>query len=312
MNSNTNINNLTNPLYGSSQTKMKRKSERLKYYFLTPTLAVLIFMTIVPLIFSLFVSLTNYKLTHPKNWSFVGIRNFLRAFADSSIQTSFLNTVIYVAASIAIQFILGMLLALLLDRKIKGISYIRTLLLLPMMVTPVAAGLLWRWLFNTDYGLINYFLSRWFGVTPQNWLGDNTLAMISVILVDVWMWTPFVILSLSAGLQSLSEEPIEAAMIDGASNWQMFRYITLPRLEPIIAVVLLIRTIDASARSFDVVWTLTNGGPGVSTELLSLRIYRLAFKFSETGYASAVSWLYLILVIVLTTRFVSYLYKQEK
>lgn len=293
------------------EMKIGSKSNKIKYYFLVPALTVLIFMTIVPLIFSLGVSFTNYSPTRIGSWSFIGFENFIRAFTDSEIGTSFINNVIFVVVSVTIEFVLGMVIALLLNRKTRGISFIRTMFLLPMMVTPVAVGLMWRWLLNTDYGLLNYFIEQVFGVTSINWLGSYSLAMPSIIMVDIWKWTPFMILSLLAGLQSLSQEPIEAARIDGASNWQIFRYVTLPRLKNIIFVILLIRTIDCLTRSFDVVWTLTNGGPGLSTELLSLRIYRLAFKFWETGYASAVSWLYLLLVIFITTRFISYLYKQE-
>ncbi|MDI3547552.1 MAG: multiple sugar transport system permease protein [Halanaerobiales bacterium] len=293
------------------EMKIGSKSNKIKYYFLVPALTVLIFMTIVPLIFSLGVSFTNYSPTRIGSWSFIGFENFIRTFTDSEIGTSFINNVIFVVVSVTIEFVLGMVIALLLNRKIRGISFIRTMFLLPMMVTPVAVGLMWRWLLNTDYGLLNYFIEQVFGITSINWLGSYSLAMPSIILVDIWKWTPFMILSLLAGLQSLSQEPIEAARIDGASNWQIFRYVTLPRLKNIIFVILLIRTIDCLTRSFDVVWTLTNGGPGLSTELLSLRIYRLAFKFWETGYASAVSWLYLLLVIFITTRFISYLYKQE-
>jgi multiple sugar transport system permease protein len=290
---------------------MKTKKDRLKYYLFIPTLSVLIFMTIVPLIFSLFTSFTNYKVIDSINWDFVGFKNYIRALTDSVIIRSFFNTTIFVGIAVLIEFILGMLIALLLNRKLKGISFIRTFLLLPMMVTPVAVGLMWRWMYNTDYGLINYFLSSWFGMEAINWLGDARFAMPAVILVDVWQWTPFVILTILAGLQSLPEDPIEAAHMDGASYWQIFRHVTLPQLKPIILVVLLIRTIDAFNRSFDVVWTLTNGGPGIITELLSLRIYRIAFKYWETGYASAISWIYLIIVLIVTTLFIRSLYKED-
>lgn len=290
--------------------KLRVESGRFKYYLFIPTLVILIFMTIVPLAFSLITSFTSYKATEAGSFSFNGVDNFARAFQDPDIWASFWNTITYVFFSVSIEFVLGLSMALLLNRNIRGITFIRTFLLLPMMVTPVAVGLLWRWMFNTDYGLINYFAGSWFGMNPVNWLGEHTYAMPIVILVDVWQWTPFIILSLLAGLQSLSDEPYEAANIDGASAFQIFRFITLPQLKSIILVVLLIRTIDAF-KSFDVVWTLTNGGPGNSTELFSSRIYRIAFKFWETGYASAVSWLFLLVVMVITSLFIRYLYRED-
>lgn len=289
----------------------RQKKDRLKYYLFIPTLAILISMTIVPLVFSLFTSLTNYQVINPTNWEFVGFQNYGRAFTDPEVRISFLNTILFVFCAVTIEFLLGLCIALLLNRKIKGISFIRTFLLLPMMVTPVAVGLMWRWMYNTDYGLINYFLKVVFGIDALNWLGDARFAMPAAILVDIWQWTPFVILTLLAGLQSLPDEPVEAAQIDGASNWQVFKYITLPQLKSIILVVLLIRVIDAFNRSFDVVWTLTNGGPGTSTELLSLRIYRIAFKYWETGLASAISWIYLLIVLIVTTLFIKRLYKED-
>jgi multiple sugar transport system permease protein len=294
----------------AARKKLRIESGKFKYYLFIPTLVILIFMTIVPLAFSLVTSFTSYKATDEGSFVFNGVDNFIRAWGDTDIRAAFWNTLTYVFFCVGIEFLLGMAMAVLLNRQVRGITFIRTFLLLPMMVTPVAVGLLWRWMFNTDYGLINYFASAWFGMEPINWLGEHTLAMPVIILVDVWQWTPFVILSLLAGLQSLSEEPYEAANIDGASGWQVFRFITLPQLKPVILVVLLIRTID-SFKSFDVVWTLTNGGPGVSTELFSSRIYRIAFKFWETGYASAISWIFLIVVMIITSMFIRYLYKED-
>ncbi|NRF91936.1 sugar ABC transporter permease [Paenibacillus frigoriresistens] len=289
--------------------KLNRDGSLTKYMLFVPTMVVLISMTIVPFIFSLLTSLTNYKATEPEKWNFVGLNNFVRAVTDQDVQASFINTLEYVFGAVAIEFVLGILIALLLNRKMRGITFIRTLLLLPMMATPVAVGLLWRWLLNTDFGIINYYLQSWFGITGPNWLAESKLVMPVVIGVDVWQWTPFMVLSLLAGLQSLSDDPIEAAWMDGASPWQLFWHVTLPQLRSIILVVLLIRIIDAF-KSFDVVWTLTNGGPGISTELLSLRVYRVAFKFWETGYASAISWLFLIVVILITSQFIRFLYRE--
>ncbi|PDO11049.1 MAG: hypothetical protein BLM47_04330 [Candidatus Reconcilbacillus cellulovorans] len=280
-----------------------------KYALLAPALTVLVFMTVVPFFFSLATSLTDYKATEPDRWRFVGFANFYRALTDRDVLTSLWNTVLYVGSAVTLEFFLGMAVALLFSRNMRGIRTIRILLLLPMMTTPVAVGLMWRWLLNTDFGIVNYYLNTWLGMNGPNWLGDESLAMPVVVLVDVWQWTPFMALALLAGLQSLPEEPFEAAKIDGASSWQTFRHVTLPQLRSVILVVWLIRMIDAF-KSFDVVWTLTNGGPGLRTELFSLRIYRVAFKYWETGYASALSWIFLIIILLVASQFIRFLYRE--
>jgi multiple sugar transport system permease protein len=205
-------------------------------------------------------------------------------------------TFTFVISAIAIEFSLGMGLALLLNRHLRGKGFIRSMILLPMMCTNVVIGLTWRLLFNYQFGIINFYLTQ-LHLSPVNWLSEPNLAMISVIIVDVWNTTSFVALLLLAGLQSLPEEPFEAARIDGASSLQTFGYITLPLLRPSILVALLWRMID-TFRIFDVVWLLTAGGPAHATETVSIYIYNYGFKSFDLGYASAASYVMIIIMLV--------------
>ena len=164
-------------------------------------------------------------------------------------------------------------------------------------MTPVVVGIIWRLMYNPDLGMLNYFLS-WFGFSPVNWTGMPGTALPSVMMADIWEWTPFVALILLAGLQSLPREPYEAALVDGASSWQTFCYITFPLLSPAMLVVLLIRVMD-SFKTFDLIFVLTQGGPGMSTEILNYYTYRYGFKFFHLGYASALSWVLLVVVTII-------------
>jgi multiple sugar transport system permease protein len=201
------------------------------------------------------------------------------------------------ASAISLEFILGIGLALLLDRDLFGKGLIRSLVLLPMMCTNVVIGLTWRLLLNYQFGIVNYYLGV-LGIAPVEWLSNPSLARPSIILVDVWNTTSFVALMILAGLQAMPEEPFEAARIDGASAWQTFRYLTLPLLRPTILVVLLWRVID-TFRIFDVVYLLTAGGPARATETVSLYVYRNGFQLFNLGYASAASYVMILIMLVI-------------
>ena len=203
----------------------------------------------------------------------------------------------FVASAIAIEFTLGMLVALLLNRNLRGKGAIRSMILLPMMCTNVVIGLTWRLLFNYEFGIINYYFTQ-MGLSPVEWLSAPNLAMLSVVIVDVWNTTSFVALMLLAGLQSLPEEPFEAARIDGASAWQTFTFITLPLLRQSILVALLWRLID-TFRIFDVVYLLTAGGPARATEMVSIYVYTYGFKSFNLGYASSSSYVMIIIMLLI-------------
>jgi multiple sugar transport system permease protein len=257
------------------------------YLLLSPTLAVLLGLALYPLAYAVRVSLQTGT-----GW---GVANFTRLAQDNFFWTSLAHTLIYAVAALTLEFFLGLGLALLLDRNLRGRNLFRALLLIPMMLPPVVVGVTWRLILNPNFGALNGTLKRFgFDITSLTWTASPKLAMLSVIAVDVWQWTPFMFLILLAGVQAIPQEPYEAALIDGASAWQTFRDITLPLLKPAILVALLLRTMDL-LRVFDQIFILTEGGPGFATETISLYIYRTAFRFGDFGYAAAMSFVLLLL-----------------
>jgi len=232
---------------------------------------------------------------------YVGLNNFVKIFQDHIFAVAMTNTVIILLVALSIEFVLGFGIALLLNRKIiRGSGIFTTLLLIPMMMPLVAAGLMWRMMFHMDYGIINGFV-KGVGISSGiDWLGSSQWVLFTIIVVDIWQWTPFVILILLASLRALPPEPLEAARVDGSSSRQLLRYIILPLLRWPIMIVLLIRMMDIF-KIFDTVYTLTYGGPGYSSETISFRIYIQGFKLFKLGYAAALSWVILVIVITLST-----------
>jgi len=230
---------------------------------------------------------------------FVGFTNYYQVFKDPLFWTSLKNSAIFTFSGVALELFFGFFLALVVYRLTRGkAAIIRTILLLPMVIAPVVVALIWRFMYNTDFGIINYFM-MFLGIEKQAWLADLHLVMPAVIAMDAWQWTPFMFLIMLAGLNSLPVTPYEAASIDGATPFQAFRYITLPLLRPIILIGLLLRMID-SIKTFDNVFVLTGGGPGSQTELLSLYIYRVGFRHFNIGYGGALSYVLLVIVVILS------------
>lgn len=241
-------------------------------------------------------------------WS---LTNFARLASDGFFLSALAHTFIYAAVALTFEFLLGLGLAVLLDRPIRGRSVFRSVLLVPMMLPPVVVGVVWRLMLNADFGAINGSLKA-AGVNTESltWTASPALALGSVIAVDIWQWTPFMFLVLLAGLQAIPQEPYEAALIDGSSAWQTFRHVTLPLLKPAILIALLLRTMDL-LRVFDQIFILTEGGPGFSTETVSLYIYRTAFRFADFGYAAAMSFVLLLLTNIVSVGYIRLLQKQE-
>jgi multiple sugar transport system permease protein len=264
---------------------------------LLPTVIVLFVLTIYPTIYSFTLSLNEWNMSNRNAvWEFVGFGNYAKILQDARFWNSAQVTATYMVVTIGLQLVLGMGIALLLQRQVVAQGLIRTALLLPMMTTPVVVGLIWRFMFNPTQGIVNYLLGL-IGIPGPNWLGGLQTGLLSVMIADIWEWTPFMVLILLAALQTLPQEPYEAAAIDGASTWQTFLHITLPLLRPTIVVAVLLRAID-SFKTFDLVYVMTNGGPGTSTETLSFYTYKWGFKFFQMGYASALSFVMLIMVII--------------
>ncbi len=283
--------------------RLQRSRNLPGYLFLAPALIVTVAIMLYPLIFSLQASFESYQLARPDEREFVGLDNYLWTIQSPNFLNSITVTLVFTVAAVALEFLLGLALALLVNREFRGQGIVRTILMLPLFLTPSVVGLLFVRLYYPGDGIVPLFLSL-FGL-DNNFplLGTRATALPAIILMDVWRTTPFMFLVLLAGLQSLPQEVIEAAEIDGASPWQILKGITLPLLMPLILVALTIRGMDAF-REFDSFILLTGGGPGQATEVISMMAYILAFRAYDIGRASAVSWVILILVLGFSIFFV--------
>jgi multiple sugar transport system permease protein len=258
--------------------------------WVAPALLVLAALSIYPLLYLIKVSLTNaHGLT---------ISHYARLFHDPLFAVAAGQTVLYAAVALTLEFFLGLALALLVDSLTRGRALVRVALLAPMLLPPVVAAVIWRLIYNPQFGMLNGILRQLgFNTANLTWTSGRDSAMLSVILVDVWEWTPFLFLLLTAGLQAIPAEPLEAARVDGATYWQTLRDVILPLLKPTILLALLLRSMDL-LRIFDQIFLLTQGGPGSATETASLYIYRTAFRFSNFGYAAAMSFVGLLFTTV--------------
>lgn len=287
-----------------------------KYYpwlLLLPTLALLVAITVYPFIYAIRLSFFQYNIAkYYLGQTYVGLSNFVNAFADSLFLNSLKNTFLLMGGGILIQFVLGLGVALLLAQKLRGISVIRGFIILPLLLPPIVAGLLWRFLFNNEVGLVIYYL-RLLGLWEKEatLLGKPSTALLGIMIADSWQWTPLISLILFAGIRALPQEPFEAAELDGASAWQKFVFLTLPLLRPLITIALLIRIIDLY-RIYDQVYVMTYGGPGSASETASFYVYRQGFVFFRMGYASSLSIILLIICILLSMAFVRVLLRVEE
>ncbi len=276
------------------------RGERRDYLFILPSLAVLVFVTVYPLVYLLYLSLHRKLLIFDIS-RFVGLENFLFLINDPRFLTSLGNTLYFTVTSVTLELISGLGIALFIKAGGPGRGFIRAVILLPWAVPTVVSAKMWEWLYNADFGLLNYLLG-----VKVNWLGDPFWALNAAVFMDVWKTTPFVALLLTAGLQVIPPELYHAARIDGAGPFYIFRRITLPLLKPIIIVVLLFRTIDAF-RVFDAVYVLTGGGPANTTETLSIYAYKILFQTLQFGYGSAVSLFVFMCVGLISVFYVSLL-----
>lgn len=272
--------------------------------FLGPTLFILLVMLAFPTGYVLITSFREFNLTDPAAGKpFVGLENYRTLLSSPAFFAALWKSVLFTGASVALTFVLGMAIALLLNRRdLSGTGLTRTVILVPLILTPLVIGAMYRFMLERDNGIINELLAL-VGLERIPFLASPTWAMISVILVDAWQWTPFAVLVLLAGLESLPVEPFEAAGMDGASRWGAFWYITLPLLAPVIAVVLLIRTMDAF-REFDKIFIMTGGGPGTATQTLPIFLYRAGFQDFNMGFSAATGVVMLIIVTIVSAFYV--------
>lgn len=271
----------------------------------TPAVAYLLVFSLFPLLYSLAVSFFRWDQVE-STFHFIGLGNIQELIADPVFWQASTNTAILMIVGVSIQVIAGTALALFFDLHLRGSWFVRGVLILPMLLTPVVVGLMWRAMLNPDWGIVNWALGE-LGLREPLWLGDPSLALITMILVDSWQWVPFIMVIVYARLQALPRDPFEAASVDGASGTQTLRSITLPLIMPAIVFAAIFRAIDAF-RSFDVVFGLTFGGPGRLTTTLSFYAWENGLRFDRYGYASAISYVMVIMAVIGVTllfRFVS-------
>lgn len=282
--------------------------------FILPAVIVLLAITIYPLLRTLYLTVMSLELAMSPVARFVGMDNFVRIFTgDVRFWRSMGNTGILVIGGVAIQLALGTLLALVLNDMRRGRTAVLTLLLMPVMIAPVVAGFQFRVIFNDTFGPLNYLIGWISGGVLEGplWLSDPSIALYSIMLTDTWQWTPFMVLLMLAGLQSVPKEHVEAAKVDGAGYWQTFWRIKIPNMVPIIAIAVLIRGMDAFNKStFDLVYLLTGGGPGSSTETAAYYTYLNGFKFFSMGYTAALAVIQLIVMVIVATLFLQVLRRQ--
>lgn len=281
---------------------MKLTDRTYSLLLLTPAALFILLFVVYPLCTLVYDSFHEVSLLSLGDRTFVGFDNYEKAISSSRVQDAAARTLQYTAITLSAEFFLGFMAALLFKVLGERYSLARTVFLFPLMIPPIVAGLLWRYMLMSNFGIVNWILD-WLGViqTPNDisWLGDTSIVLFSVAIPDIWLTTSFVAMVTFTGLQNIPQEIIEAAKIDGAGAIQTFRRITLPLLRPVIAVVLIIRGIDA-ARTFDMIWIQTEGGPRFASEVLSLQVYRTMIRYGRLGEASAVAALFMIGLLVLS------------
>ena len=263
--------------------------------FVLPAAAVVLAVIVFPWLFTLYISGFEWRLGSAARW--VGLDNYARLFGDARFGWAMLRTLGYTALAVLLPMLLGIVAALAFHRRFPLRGLARTVFILPMMATPVAVALVWTMMFHPQLGVLNWLLTS-LGLPPSLWVYSAETVIPTLVIVEVWHWTPLVMLLLLGGLASLPLDPYEAAKIDGASPWQVFRHITWPLLLPFIVVALIIRTIDA-LKAFDTIYVITQGGPGQASETINIFLYLQAFAFYNVGYASAVVVVFFAIILSL-------------
>jgi len=278
---------------------------------LAPLLIFVFAIAIYPLFFSLKISFFDYRLTDPnqtKTW--VGLQNYMQAFTDPVVVDSITTTLVFVAGTVSLEIIFGLGLALLLGAETGLANFLRSFLMIPMALPSLVVGLVWRALYNVDFGVLPYYL-KLIGIDLGHGpLSEVSLAMPAIILVDIWQWSPLLMFIFLAGIRSLPTEPYEAAYVDGASRWQSFIHLTLPLLKPTFLIAILLRTMQ-SFKVFDIIYATTAGGPGTATTVLNYQIFKVGLTFFDMGYAAALANILLVVIAVLSMIYILVLQRQQ-
>jgi multiple sugar transport system permease protein len=280
----------------AARPQARRNYARHYWPFVVPAAAVVLAVIVFPWVFTLYMSVHEWRIGGGR--SFVGMANFAKLLEDERFHWSILRTLYFTALAVVLPVLLGIAAAMAFHRRFPLRGLARTVFILPMMATPVAVALVWTMMFHPQLGVLNWILTS-LGLPPSSWVYAPETVIPTLVMVEVWHWTPLVMLLILGGLASLPTDPYEAAKIDGATPWQAFRYITLPLLAPFIVVAVIIRTIDA-LKAFDTIYVITQGGPGTSSETINIFLYLQAFAYYNMGYASAVVVVFFALIIALS------------
>jgi multiple sugar transport system permease protein len=280
---------------GRPATRRSRR-ELVGYLFIAPALIILAITSVYPVIYSLVLSSFDWKWG--TEMDFVGLRNYIRLLTSPSFWQVLGQTFYFAVGAVVVEMALGLGLAVVVNRLGFGVGLIRTLLLTPLMVSGIIVSLIWKIMLDPTLGIVNYFF-KLVGLPTLAWLGAQSTAMPSIILIDTWWQTAFVFIVLSAGLQSLPREPFEAAEVDGANGWQIFRYLTLPMLKPVLLTVLIFRTID-TLKVFDIIFGTTGGGPAQSTEAVQTLAYRTAFDFLQLSRSMTIMVIFSVIILAIS------------
>jgi multiple sugar transport system permease protein len=288
--------------------KHRHKLDEAKYLptvLLLPAVLIILFVVGIPMIYSLFISFTDFTLLNPAGYNFIGLGNYITLFKDSVFWQSFGKTIIYIAVAVNVEFLLGLIIANMMARVVRGQSILRTIMMMPMMFAPILVGFQFKWFFNDQVGLINNIL---YSITGHPviiaWLVNKPLGFISILIAEIWMSTPFMVIILLAGIMAIPRDIFEAAEVDGASGWHQFRYITIPSITPFIFIAMAIRSLDI-AKAYDLVSIMTGGGPAHRTELVWTYVYRLAFTSQKFALGSSMSFI----TVLLSFAFTFYLFR---
>ena len=268
----------------------------LRILFPLPAIVFIGLLMVFPILYTLYLSFTNWNLTSGMEPSFVGLNSYLRVFSEPRFLHALGRTFSFTVFAVAIEVVLGVAIALILNRAFVGRSVAKLLLLLPLVATPVAVGIVFNLFYDPTIGLLNFALNA-LGLPQGRWVSSENTVIASLVLVDVWQWTPMITLIVLVGLAGLSEEPVEAARVDGASEWQILRYVTIPMVMPVILMAMILRLIDA-LKTFDIIFAMTGGGPGYASETLNIMGFKYSFEYFRMGQSSVILVALFIVVLL--------------
>ncbi len=289
---------------------IQSNDRRFGYFFVAPAVIILSLVILAPIVIAIITSFYDYTLINRSLDNFIGLNNYFESITNKKFLHSTFVTITFIFFVVLFEFLIGFLIAILLNQveRFRNIYYF--ILLIPLLINPVVVGLIWRMFLHPQLGILNYLIG-FIGIEPVNWLGDPQNAFITIIFVDIWHQVSFMIILLLAGLASIPEEPYEAARVDGANAFQQFRDITLPYMRPVIIITLLIRLIFA-LKTYDLIYIMTKGGPGDATDLISYYIYRSAFIGLDLGQAASMSVILLFIVCIIIYPLFKYMSRADE